>query len=81
MTITFRKSAKKQLERLNNPVQGQICNAIYNLPKGNVIKLEGDTADYRLRIGKYRVIFAYETVDIILIKRVEPRGQVYKGGH
>lgn len=48
--------------------------------RGDVRRLKG-TADeaFRLRVGGWRVIFSYEGDASVLVHRVRPRGDAYKG--
>ena len=63
--------------RMDKPTKQRIKKAIEKLPSGDVKKLQGYAEDYRLRVGDLRVIFSVNN-DIIIIKDVLPRGQVYK---
>lgn len=51
-------------------------DAINQLPKGDVKKLQGENG-YRLRVGDYRVIFDRKGY-ILYINKIDSRGQVYK---
>lgn len=56
----------------------RIIRAINELPFGDVKRLQGNTDDYRLRVGSYRVVFNKDDDDlIILIIEIGPRGDVY----
>lgn len=47
-------------------------------PELDIKKLEGEP-DWRLRVGGWRVIFdRQDTVKIIAIERIKPRGDAYK---
>lgn len=56
----------------------RLKSCIERLPLGNVVKLQGFVAEYRLRVGNLRVLFTYED-NIITINDISSRGQVYKG--
>ena len=59
-------------------MQLRIIKAINQLPLGDVKKLQGNTEDYRLRVGNYRIIFSKDDENlIILIIEIAPRGEVY----
>ena len=59
-------------------MQLRIIKAINQLPLGDVKKLQGNTEDYRLRVGDYRIIFSKDDeILIILIIEIAPRGEVY----
>ena len=47
----------------------RLKNCIERLPLGDVVKLQGFVAEYRLREGNLRVLFTYED-DIITINDV-----------
>ncbi len=43
----------------------------------NVKKLQGDTEDYRLRVGKYRIVFSKDEKNLIInIIQIASRGEV-----
>lgn len=77
MYIRYDKVAVKHIEALDVQTKQRVKNAIEKLPFGDIIKLKGFKNDYRLRVGKLRVLFSLEN-DIIIIKDVLPRGQAYK---
>ncbi len=74
--ITFARSARKELERLETPVASRILERIFQLgsnprPSG-CRKLEGASNLWRLRVGDYRVIYSIMdsefVVDICLVR-------------
>jgi len=79
-TVLLPKAAK-YLEQLHEPTKGRIKSALKKLenepPHGNIISLTGQEG-YRLRVGKYRVLFGIKA-DTIVITDIDLRGQVYKG--
>jgi mRNA interferase RelE/StbE len=74
---TLSKKAAKALEALDEPLRSRIVAGIYKLPSGDIKKLKGYDAAFRLRIGDYRVIFEM-TADEIYISDILPRGNAYK---
>ena len=77
--IKIRPKALKFIEKQDRFQRIRIYKAIYNLPNGDVKKMAGCKDEYRLRVGKYRII--YEQIQnefIILITKAENRGQIYK---
>jgi mRNA interferase RelE/StbE len=71
-SITFARSARKELERLSEPLRSRVFNRIVRLgssprPRG-CRKLEGAENLWRKRVGDYRVIHSIDdesrTVDI-----------------
>lgn len=77
MRIEYEKEAAKHISKMDRPTKQRLKEAIEKLPAGDVKKLQGIKDDYRLRVGDLRVIFSVMN-DIIIIKDVLPRGQVYK---
>ncbi|MGI8803503.1 MAG: type II toxin-antitoxin system RelE family toxin [Solirubrobacteraceae bacterium] len=79
--VRYAQQAAKDLGRLDPPVRRRIVAAIDQLAAGNassVIRLRGRDADYRLRVGDWRVIFRRLDRELtILIVRALPRGRVY----
>lgn len=75
-------SAEKQLARIPNPDKGRLLAAIAALEEGiegrDIRPLSGRT-DYRLRVGKWRVLMDVDDENrAIYINRVGPRGDIYK---
>ena len=81
--IEWRKSALKDIKRLDQQVVPRIISAIDSLvgepfPVG-VRKLMGTEYTYRIQIGDYRVIYeVFEAKLSILIIRVRHRKEVYR---
>jgi len=77
--IKYEKDCIKYLEKLDRNTQVRIINAISQLPFGNVKKLQGNIAEYRLRVGNYRIVFSKDDENLIIsIIKIAPRGEVYK---
>lgn len=77
LEIKYSKQALTFLNKQDVVTQKRIINALSNLPKGDVKKLQNRNGR-RLRIGDYRVIFD-NVENIIFIQIIDNRGQVYKG--
>ena len=77
MEIKYSKQAVKYIASLDKEFQRRIRNGIKIVPQGDVVRLKGNENGYRLRIGKFRVIFRIEN-DIMYIDKIASRGQVYK---
>jgi mRNA interferase RelE/StbE len=77
MIVKILPKAKKYLDDLNEPIKSRIKKAIKKLPQGDVKFLNGRDG-YRLRVGKYRVLFEFEG-EMIDVYEIGLRGQVYKG--
>ncbi|MEA5565922.1 type II toxin-antitoxin system RelE/ParE family toxin [Anabaena sp. UHCC 0399] len=83
--IEITSRAAKQLKKLPEDIKLKIEDKIYDLandprPDG-VVKLEGDEDSYRVRVGRYRIL--YEVKDDLLIVRVVKIGHrrdVYRRG-
>jgi mRNA interferase RelE/StbE len=76
--IKYEKECLKYLKKLDRNTQVRIINAINQLPFGDVKKLQG-IADYRLRVGNYRIVFSKDDENIVIsIIKIGPRGEVYK---
>ena len=79
MNIEYSKRAVKAINGMDRPTKQRIKAAIEGLPEGDIKPLKGSAGSYRLRVGDWRIIFSYPDKDIILIEKVAPRGEVYKG--
>lgn len=79
MKIELSKESSKVIERMDKPSRQRLKAAIGKLPEGDVKKLQGPSQSFRLRVGGWRVVFSYVETDKILIDRIGPRGEVYKG--
>ena len=80
-SFKFEKAAIKFLKRQNPSTQQRIMDAIHKLPhEGDIKPMQGWPGYYRLRVGKYRVIY---TVDngrlVVVVVGAGSRGDVYKG--
>ncbi len=86
MDVRFSKTARKAIEKYDKSTKQRIKAGIYKLtltpPEGDIKLLQGYTdGRMRLRIGKYRIIFRYDTVgnvDILFIMDINSRGDIYK---
>ena len=77
--IDFKPRALKDLKSLPKKVQQQIMERIEDLEDdltGDVKKLTNFTPEYRLRVGKYRVLFEIED-DKVIIYRIRHRKDAY----
>ena len=83
MDIQFSKQALKTLGSLDKITQIRIRQGIDGLPQktGDIKPLKGKKNYYRLRIGKYRVIYHCITCtqcEILFIDQIGARGDIYK---
>ena len=79
MKITYAKQAVKMIARLDTPTKQRIGRGISGIPLGDIKRLRGHVELYRLRIGDWRVLFSYPDAGTVLIEKISPRGEVYKG--
>ncbi|TCX51906.1 MULTISPECIES: type II toxin-antitoxin system RelE/ParE family toxin [unclassified Dehalobacter] len=86
MEIKYTKTAVKVINSLDKAMKLKIKNGIEGLteapPKGDIKQLQGyDPSLYRLRIGKYRILYEYTIIDnkqALIIKDIGSRGDIYK---
>jgi mRNA-degrading endonuclease RelE of RelBE toxin-antitoxin system len=80
MNIFYSKRSLKYLLKLEHGIRANIVAAIDKLPDvGDIKKMRGRSIEdlYRLRIGKYRVLFLW-TKDAVRILDIDTRGDIYK---
>ena len=81
-SITFARSARKELEALSNSLIARIFLKIESLaaeprPTG-CKKLQGNTNLWRIRIGDYRVVYSIDDIaEVVDIVRIRHRREVY----
>ena len=78
--IEFTKRAAKDYKRIPSDYKGLIDSALLKLSNGLPVDIKpviGEKDTFRLRIGKYRVLFMiiHET---LLVTKIGPRGGIYK---
>lgn len=86
MQIQYEKAAIKYLKGLQKPQRNLILEAIEKLThkpaEGDIKKMSGyKDGRYRLRVGKYRIIYKYITdteIEILMIMDIGSRGDIYK---
>lgn len=79
MHIEYAKQAVKAINGMDRSTKQRIKIAIESLPNGDVKPLKGIRGSFRLRVGTWRILFSYLGNDTILIERIAPRGEIYKG--
>jgi mRNA interferase RelE/StbE len=75
-TITFARSARKELESLDAPIVRRIVpkiEALTRVPRpSGCRKLKGEKNLWRIRVGEYRVVYAIyddeRRVDVIAVR-------------
>ena len=86
MEIQYEKADVKYLKGLQKPQRDLILDAIEKLThkpaEGDIKKMSGyKDGRYRLRVGKYRIIYKYLTnneIEVLCIMDVGSRGDIYK---
>jgi mRNA interferase RelE/StbE len=82
-TITFARSARRELEELDAPLIQRILPRVEALakeprPRG-CRKLRGESNLWRIRIGEYRVVYAvYDERQLVDIIAVRHRSKAYE---
>jgi len=79
MNIVYYKQAVKALKNMDMVTKDRIKNAIVLIPRGDIKKLQGHNELYRLRVSDWRIVFSYPDSETILIEKIAPRGEVYRG--
>ena len=80
MTFLYSRRCLKYLERQDRETARKLIQAIENLPSsGDIRKLKSQKVQdlYRLRIGRFRVIYKLEA-DIIRVLLIDARKDVYR---
>jgi mRNA interferase RelE/StbE len=82
-SIEFRRSAEKELGRLDGRIRARILRAIVALaedPRPPGVKaLIGEAGVWRVRIGDYRVVYEINDTElIVLVIRVAHRSDAYR---
>ncbi len=83
--LKYRRSARNHIARLPLKSKTAIVNKLHDLaenpdnPELDIAVLKGRIG-FRLRVGKYRVVYArHDDILIIEIVRIRSRGDIYKG--
>lgn len=82
-SISFRKSALKELGRLSPGIQDRVILAVEQLaaaprPPG-CKKLVGSQNAYRLRVGDHRVVYTVDdAIRVVAVEKVRHRREVYR---
>ena len=80
MNIRYTKAAVKVILTMDFKTKQRIKKGIESIPAGDIKTLRGYYGLYRLRVGKWRIVFSYPDNNTILIEKIAPRGEVYRGG-
>ena len=79
-TIEFSKKAAKEYQKLPSKYKALVDASLRSLSKGiptDVKPLKGEKNVYRIRVGRYRILFK-KIQETLLIAKIGPRGDVYK---
>jgi len=81
--VFLEKKASKHLEKLGEDIRGRILAALHTLRdegfsgRLDIVKLRGYKNQYRLRIGKYRILFELRPERTIVVYAILPRKVAY----
>jgi mRNA interferase RelE/StbE len=86
LRIKYSKSAVKTINSLDKATKIRLKQGIEGLaedpPRGDIKMTQGFNPPlYRLRVGKYRVLYEYTNIDgeqVLIIKDIGSRGDIYK---
>ena len=82
-TVSFRRSAEKDLRKLDAAVQRRVLHAVEGLARERhplgCRKMQGGEDAFRIRLGDYRVIYTVDDgVKIVAVERIRHRREVYR---
>jgi len=84
--VRFRRSAEKDLQRLDEVVRGRVVEAVEGLATNprpwGFRKLQSSRRQdaFRIRVGDYRVIYTVDDgAKVVTVERVRHRREVYRG--
>ncbi|MCX6020515.1 MAG: type II toxin-antitoxin system RelE/ParE family toxin [Chloroflexi bacterium] len=79
--VQWQAQARRELRRLDQPMQQQIVRAVDRLAaegRGDVTRLTATDPEWRLRVGDWRVRFVFDYANrTLMILHVLPRGSAY----
>jgi len=82
--IFLERRAQRQLEKLDEETKARITEALYVLgdigfsARLDIKKLQGYKDQYRLRVGKYRILFELQPGKTIIVYAILPRRRAYR---
>ena len=76
----YSSQAKKYINKQDKNTKNRIKIAIEGIPEDDIVPLEGSESSFRLRKGDLRIIFSWIKEGQILVEKIKPRGDAYKGG-
>jgi mRNA interferase RelE/StbE len=81
--VFLEKKASKELEKLGVDARSRVVEALHALRdegfsrRLDIVKLRGYKSQYRLRIGKYRILFELRPERTIVVYAILPRKVAY----
>jgi mRNA interferase RelE/StbE len=83
--VEFKKSARKEFDRLPRRIQEKVVEALRFLSESpfsdllNIKKIKGEESLYRIRIGDYRLVYEVQAVVLLVIViKIGHRREVYR---
>ena len=79
MEIILERQPRKYLESVDKPTRKKLCKALEGLKnlEGDIVRLSGKSRPlYRLKIDHYRIIFAYEGGELIIVETIDTRTNI-----
>ncbi|MDF0727130.1 type II toxin-antitoxin system RelE/ParE family toxin [Cytobacillus sp. S13-E01] len=82
--LELSKSSKKFLTKSDRVTREPIINVLHALTENpfsypGIVKLSGYEDTYRVRVGKYRIIYqVFDEKLLIFIQDIDSRGDIYK---
>ena len=82
-SVEFSRRAKKDLKNLDKIIASRCLAEIEKLKANpfpsDAIKVKGEENTFRVRVGKYRILYeVYHTSRILLITKIDLRGRAYE---
>ena len=78
MNIVFlKKKCEKYLLPHPKRIATHLLDRINQIPEGDIKPLSGRKGEYRLRVGKFRILF-YIEAETVRIFKIDTRGDLYK---
>jgi mRNA interferase RelE/StbE len=86
MNVDIKPSYFKDLEKIPLKYQDKITDALENLANlkslseaSNLLKIEGGEDEFRMKVGRYRVLFTWDKkIQTLIVMAVAHRQNVYK---
>ena len=79
-SLAFTSAGRKAFRKLSPEMQARFIAALTvfaETGRGDVVPLEGQPGDYRLRVGGFRVLF-HDDGEVVDVFHAASRGQIYK---